>query len=253
MTSGDGRDIIGGGHGVSSGSAGAIRADLDRLPGTDRVQRRALGLRPRPYPAGAWCEDAWIATAMLTEVTERRIEHVDEAIIHQVQEGLARSDSEGQRGRRRCMEGPRSVWGWPPTPGPAWDWPWAPPAPLWSEVTAKIADRIEEYAALGIDEFALSGYPHLEEAHWFGDGVLPIIERRGRRRHRRRAAGGSGCDGAVDRHQRRGPGSVPLAWSAASESRFPTLRPGRRAGGEPDRDGTDDPEPGLRARGRRPG
>ena len=43
----------------------------------------------------------------------------------------------------------------------------------------EVADRIEEYHALGIDEFVLSGYPHLEEAYWFGEGVLPILEHRG--------------------------------------------------------------------------
>ena len=39
----------------------------------------------------------------------------------------------------------------------------------------QVADRIEEYAALGIEEFILSGYPHLEEAYWFGEGVLPEL------------------------------------------------------------------------------
>ena len=43
----------------------------------------------------------------------------------------------------------------------------------------QVADRIEEYAALGIEEFILSGYPHLEEAYWFGEGVLPELRRRG--------------------------------------------------------------------------
>jgi alkanesulfonate monooxygenase len=33
---------------------------------------------------------------------------------------------------------------------------------------AEVADRIEEYAGLGMTEFILSGYPHLEEAYWFG-------------------------------------------------------------------------------------
>jgi alkanesulfonate monooxygenase len=41
-----------------------------------------------------------------------------------------------------------------------------------------VADRIEEYAALGIEEFVFSGYPHLEEAYWFGEGVLPELRRR---------------------------------------------------------------------------
>jgi alkanesulfonate monooxygenase len=44
----------------------------------------------------------------------------------------------------------------------------------------QVADLIEEYASLGITEFILSGYPHLEEAYWFGEGVLPELRRRGR-------------------------------------------------------------------------
>jgi alkanesulfonate monooxygenase len=43
----------------------------------------------------------------------------------------------------------------------------------------EVADRIEQYHRLGFDEFILSGYPHLEEAYWFGEGVLPILRRRG--------------------------------------------------------------------------
>jgi alkanesulfonate monooxygenase len=44
---------------------------------------------------------------------------------------------------------------------------------------ATVADRIEEYASLGICEFIMSGHPHLEEAYWFGEGVLPELRRRG--------------------------------------------------------------------------
>jgi len=47
----------------------------------------------------------------------------------------------------------------------------------------EVADLIEEYAETGITEFILSGYPHLEEAYWFGEGVLPILGRRGLWRH----------------------------------------------------------------------
>ncbi|BBZ23581.1 LLM class flavin-dependent oxidoreductase [Mycolicibacter hiberniae] len=43
----------------------------------------------------------------------------------------------------------------------------------------EVADRIEEYYRLGLDEFVLSGYPHLEEAFSFGEGVLPILAERG--------------------------------------------------------------------------
>jgi alkanesulfonate monooxygenase len=43
----------------------------------------------------------------------------------------------------------------------------------------QVADRIAEYHALGIDEFILSGYPHLEEAYRVGEGVMPVLRRRG--------------------------------------------------------------------------
>jgi alkanesulfonate monooxygenase len=47
----------------------------------------------------------------------------------------------------------------------------------------EVADRIEEYARLGLTEFVLSGHPHVEEAYWFGEGVLPILRQRGLWRH----------------------------------------------------------------------
>ncbi|MET1075968.1 MAG: LLM class flavin-dependent oxidoreductase [Umezawaea sp.] len=43
----------------------------------------------------------------------------------------------------------------------------------------EVADLIEEYHSLGVEEFVLSGYPHLEEADWFGEGVRPELARRG--------------------------------------------------------------------------
>ena len=43
----------------------------------------------------------------------------------------------------------------------------------------EVADRITEYHAPGITEFVLSGYPHLEEVYWVGEGVLPELGRRG--------------------------------------------------------------------------
>lgn len=43
----------------------------------------------------------------------------------------------------------------------------------------EVAELISEYHSLGFDEFILSGYPHLEEAHWFAEGVLPILRRKG--------------------------------------------------------------------------
>ena len=347
-TNGDGRDIVGGGHGVATGSAGAIRpASLSYLGQIARSAEQ-LGFEAALTPTGAWCEDAWLATGMLTEVTERLkflvafrpgltspllaaqmaatfqrysqgrlllnvvtggesaeqraygdfldkdaalpalrrvprhrpaalarrdasamtvstcawrapgwpggptryrrctsaaprprparsrpgtadvyltwgeppaavdaklrwmdglarqagrtlrygirlhvitrdtsheawlqanrlIEGIDESMIAKVQQGLARSESEGQRRMRELHGG---------SPGNLEVSP-----NLWAGVglvrggagTAlvgshtEVADRIEEYAALGISEFILSGYPHLEEAYWFGEGVLPIL------------------------------------------------------------------------------
>jgi alkanesulfonate monooxygenase len=100
-----------------------------------------------------------------------------------VQAGLARSESVGQQRMRDLHGGDRD--GLVVAPN------------LWAGVglvrggagTAlvgshrEVADRIQEYAALGIDEFILSGYPHLEEAYRFGEGVLPELRRRGVWRH----------------------------------------------------------------------
>lgn len=38
-----------------------------------------------------------------------------------------------------------------------------------------VADRIKEYADLGIDTFVMSGYPHLEEAYRFAELVFPLL------------------------------------------------------------------------------
>jgi len=41
-----------------------------------------------------------------------------------------------------------------------------------------VAARIEEYAALGIDNFIFSGYPHLEESYRFAELVFPLLPRK---------------------------------------------------------------------------
>ena len=39
----------------------------------------------------------------------------------------------------------------------------------------EIVERMEEYIAVGIDEFVFGGYPHVEEAYWFAEGVMPRL------------------------------------------------------------------------------
>ena len=39
----------------------------------------------------------------------------------------------------------------------------------------EVAERIREYAGLGIEEFILSGWPHLEEAYRVGEYLIPRL------------------------------------------------------------------------------
>ncbi|MFQ1001139.1 LLM class flavin-dependent oxidoreductase [Modestobacter sp. SSW1-42] len=107
---------------------------------------------------------------------------IPQGMVDRVQANLARSESEGQRRMRALHAGGTAR---------AADLEVSPN--LWAGVglvrggagTAlvgshtEVADRIAEYHALGIDEFVLSGHPHLEEAYWVGEGVLPQLQRRG--------------------------------------------------------------------------
>jgi alkanesulfonate monooxygenase len=359
-TNGDGRDIVGGGHGVATGAAGAIRPASVKYLGQIARSAEQLGFEAALTPTGTWCEDAWLTCAMLTEVTERLkflvafrpgqisptlsaqmaatfqrqsqgrlllnvvtggetaeqrafgdflskderyertaefldivsrlwrgetvttsgnkhlkvegahlarlpepipdiyfggssqaagpvaakhsdvyltwgeppsavsdklrwvqslaasegrtlrlgirlhtisrdtsqeawrqadylMERVTDDMIAKVQSGLSTSESEGQR-RMRALHnrgGHRDLRDLEVYPN------------LWAGVGLvrggagtslvgsheEVANLIEEYANVGISEFILSGYPHLEEAYWFGEGVLPILERRGLWRH----------------------------------------------------------------------
>jgi alkanesulfonate monooxygenase len=45
----------------------------------------------------------------------------------------------------------------------------------------QVAERIFEYHEIGLDEFILSGHPHLEEAYAVGEGVLPLVVKAARR------------------------------------------------------------------------
>ncbi|BCL32782.1 LLM class flavin-dependent oxidoreductase [Streptomyces aurantiacus] len=115
---------------------------------------------------------------------QRLLAGFDPATVQSVQAGLARSESEGQQ-RMLALHGGGSRDGLEIHPN------------LWAGIglvrggagTAlvgshdEVAERITEYHRLGIDEFVFSGYPHLEEAYWFGEGVLPRLAARGLWQH----------------------------------------------------------------------
>ena len=110
---------------------------------------------------------------------DRLLAGIDDATIATVQEGLKRSPSPSASdmlalngGRRDDLEIHPNVWA-----GVGLVRGGAGTALVGSH--EEVADRIEEYAALGIDEFVLSAYPHLEGAYYFGEGVLPVLAERG--------------------------------------------------------------------------
>lgn len=122
-------------------------------------------------------EDAWrFADALLAQL--------DPAEVAKAQDVISSSESEGQK-RMRDLHGGQ----YDPQDARSLE---VHPA-LWSGIglmrsgagTAlvgshtEVADLIGEYAEVGIEEFVLSGYPHVEEAYWFAEGVLPILRRRG--------------------------------------------------------------------------
>ncbi|MQW74740.1 LLM class flavin-dependent oxidoreductase [Nocardioides sp. dk4132] len=110
---------------------------------------------------------------------DRMLAGISEDEIARIQGGLARSGSVGQRRMLELNKGSKD--GLEVFPN------------LWAGVGlvrggagtamvgshSEIADLIEKYAEVGIEEFVLSGYPHLEESYWFGEGVLPELARRG--------------------------------------------------------------------------
>lgn len=122
-------------------------------------------------------EQAWAEANRLPE-------GFDPETVRSVLAGLARSESEGQQ-RMLALHGGGGRDGLEIHPN------------LWAGIglvrggagTAlvgshdEVAERIKEYHALGIDEFVLYGYPHLEQPYWFGEGVLPRLAAQGLWQH----------------------------------------------------------------------
>lgn len=109
----------------------------------------------------------------------RLLDGFDPETVAAVQAGLARSESEGQKrmlalhgGGRDGLEIHPNLWA-----GIGLVRGGAGTALVGSHT--EVAERIAEYHGLGIDEFVLSGYPHLEEAYWFGENVLPRLAAQG--------------------------------------------------------------------------
>ena len=103
------------------------------------------------------------------------IKHLDEAKIAQAQALMARRDSEGQRrmmqlhgGSKENLHVSPNLWA-----GLGLARPGVGTALVGSPEI--VAERMQEYAALGIDTFIMSGYPHLEEAYRFAELVFPLL------------------------------------------------------------------------------
>lgn len=116
---------------------------------------------------------AWAAAEAL-------ISHLDDATIAAAQANYAKMDSVGQQrmaalhgGRRDRLEVAPNLWA-----GVGLVRGGAGTALVGDPET--VAARIEEYRALGVDTFVLSGYPHLEEAYRVAELLFPLLPGKGR-------------------------------------------------------------------------
>jgi alkanesulfonate monooxygenase len=110
------------------------------------------------------------------QAADRLISHLDDETIARAQQAFARTDSVGQQrmaalhaGRRDKLEISPNLWA-----GVGLVRGGAGTALVGDGPT--VAARINEYAALGIDSFILSGYPHLEEAWKVGELLFPHLD-----------------------------------------------------------------------------
>ncbi len=114
-------------------------------------------------------EEAWRAA-------NRLIANLDEQTIADAQKAFARFDSVGQQrmaalhgGKKDKLEISPNLWA-----GVGLVRGGAGTALVGDGPT--VAERMQEYADLGIDTFVLSGYPHLEEAYRVGELLFPHLD-----------------------------------------------------------------------------
>jgi alkanesulfonate monooxygenase len=158
-----------------------VKEKLDWIRGLAAAQGRQLSYGIRLHVISRdTSEQAW-------SEAQRLLSGLSPETVAAAQQSLARSESVGQR-RMRQLHGGGDDFAAGADARQLEIYP-----NLWSGVglvrggagTAlvgshdEVADRIAEYAELGLDHFILSGYPHLEEAYIFGEGVRPRLSKRG--------------------------------------------------------------------------
>ena len=145
------------------------RERVDRVRAKAEAEGRAIrfGMRlhviTRETEGEAWAE------------AERLLGTMDPALIDAAQQLLQKSESVGQQrmrslhnGNREDLEVSPNLWA-----GIGLVRPGAGTALVGNH--EQVAERLFEYHDLGIDEFILSGHPHLEEVYAVGEGVLPLV------------------------------------------------------------------------------
>jgi alkanesulfonate monooxygenase len=150
-----------------------VEEKLDAMRAAGERVGRELGFGIRLHAISRdTAEEAW-------EVAERMLSHLSRERIEEAQAIQKVSESEGQQrmsalhnGRTDSLEVSPNLWA-----GIGLVRGGAGTALVGSH--EEVADRIAEYHELGIDEFILSGYPHLEEAYRVGEGLFPALRARG--------------------------------------------------------------------------
>ncbi|WP_246797755.1 FMNH2-dependent alkanesulfonate monooxygenase [Burkholderia perseverans] len=198
--------------GGSSPAAHAIAADhidtyLTWGEPPEAVEKKIADIRARAEARGRQIKFGIRLHVIVRETEEeawadadRLISRLDDATIARAQKSFAKMDSEGQRrmaalhggkrGSRQELEVYPNLWA-----GVGLVRGGAGTALVGS--AKQVAERMREYASLGIETFILSGYPHLEESYRFAELVFPLINKSGSEGARHRAGPLSGPFGEV--------------------------------------------------------